>query len=94
VSQTDSVGQAAGQNPCKALKMNSLQNKRLQSTQTVLSLVKRGQNEPTRLGFGPLRSRHCCRTLNRLTLAFSIQNLAFTATRPRICLPPTQTRPT
>ncbi len=42
--QTDSLGQAAGRNPCKALKMNNLRNKQLQSGQTMLNVVTCGQN--------------------------------------------------
>jgi hypothetical protein len=46
VNQSDSVGQAGGQNPCKSLTMSSLQNKQLSAGQTILNLVKHGQKEP------------------------------------------------
>jgi hypothetical protein len=45
------VGQAGASNPCKYLKMNSLQNKQPLSGQTMLNLVKHGQNKPIRFGF-------------------------------------------
>jgi len=51
VNQTDSDAQAAGQNPCKSLNINSLQNKQLCSRQTIFNLVKRGQNNPIRHDF-------------------------------------------
>jgi len=91
LGQTDSVGQAAGQNPCKTFKMNSLQNKQLYSSQTMVNLVTYGQNKPILSGLEALQSRLYCGTLNRLTSAFSILPSAF----PQgISLPPSLTRPT
>jgi hypothetical protein len=37
--------------------MNNLQNKRLQSGQTIINVVKRGQNKPICFGFGAVRRR-------------------------------------
>jgi hypothetical protein len=50
--QTDSLSQAAGQNPCKGLKLNNLKNKQLHSSRTMFNLVKHGQNQPFGFGFG------------------------------------------
>ena len=51
VNQTDLVGQAGTSNPCKCFIINSLQNKQLLSGQTMLNLVKHGQNKPIRFDF-------------------------------------------
>jgi hypothetical protein len=48
VGQSDSVGQADGQNPRKSLIMSSLHNNQLQSGQTIVNLVKHGQNKPVK----------------------------------------------
>jgi hypothetical protein len=39
LSQTGSLGQAGGPNPCKPLSMNNLRNKQLSPSQTMLNLV-------------------------------------------------------
>ena len=52
VNQSDSVGQAGGQNPCKSIKINNLQNKQLQSGQTVYILVNMVKNSQSSSGSG------------------------------------------
>jgi hypothetical protein len=67
--KASSLGQAARQNPCKSLKMNSFPNKQIESSlpaiaaeatagQTMINLVKPGQNKPIPFGLGAVRHRH------------------------------------